>query len=69
MVCYGFKGGSGTALREVRFGGAVWTVGVFVQAHFGRRSELTIAGVRLGAAFDQDDPAERGPTHRRARGR
>ena len=59
MVCYGFKGGSGTASRLVPFGAETWTVGVFVQANFGRRSELTIAGVRLGEALRDDDPVER----------
>lgn len=47
MVCYGFKGGSGTASRLVPIGGETYTVGVFLQANFGARHELTIRGVRL----------------------
>jgi D-aminopeptidase len=52
MNCYHFKAGSGTASRVV--GGH--TVGVFVQANFGARRELVIAGVPLGEALADDDP-------------
>lgn len=48
MVCHGFKCGNGTASRRVRAGGAEYTLGVFVQANYGRRSSLTIAGVPVG---------------------
>jgi D-aminopeptidase len=48
MICYEFKGGNGTASRLVSFAGTTYTVGVFVQANFGRRNELTLAGVPLG---------------------
>ncbi len=48
MICYGFKGGSGTASRVVEVGGARFTLGAFVQANFGRAGQLTIAGVPLG---------------------
>ncbi|HZR78010.1 MAG TPA: P1 family peptidase [Chthoniobacterales bacterium] len=54
MICYEFKGGSGTASRkiEIKTGkgkpSQTFTVGVFVQANFGRRSSLTIAGVPIG---------------------
>ena len=48
MNCYGFKGGSGTASRIVPFAGDDWTVGVFLQANFGSRGELTVAGVPAG---------------------
>ena len=52
MNCYHFKGGSGTASRLVDDD----TVGVFVQANFGARRELVIAGVPLGDALADDDP-------------
>jgi L-aminopeptidase/D-esterase-like protein len=52
MNCYHFKGGSGTASRLVD----EHTVGVFVQANFGARRELVIAGVPLGEALADDDP-------------
>jgi L-aminopeptidase/D-esterase-like protein len=48
MVCYGFKGGIGTSSRRVPEGAGGYTVGVLVQANFGRRPELTIAGVPVG---------------------
>jgi len=56
MNCYDFKGGSGTASRLVELAGATYAVGVFVQANFGDRRELTIAGVPLGEALADDDP-------------
>ncbi len=48
MLCYEFKGGSGTSSRKLpeKFGG--WTVGAFVQSNFGVRYQLTIAGVPVG---------------------
>jgi L-aminopeptidase/D-esterase-like protein len=48
MVCYGFKGGIGTSSRRVGENAGGYTVGVLVQANFGRRPELTIAGVPVG---------------------
>lgn len=48
MICHGFKGGIGTASRIIdkKYGG--YTVGVLVQANYGSRSQLTIAGVPVG---------------------
>jgi L-aminopeptidase/D-esterase-like protein len=61
MICYQFKGGIGTASRQVRDGPDVWTLGVLVQANFGARPQLTVAGVPVGAAIPEnpayDDPA------------
>src|SRR6266705_189164 len=60
MICYEFKGGNGTASRVVSVavaGGGdpgaqkasrAYTVGVFLQANFGRRSQLMVAGVPVG---------------------
>ena len=48
MICYEFKCGSGTASRRVSDAAGGYTVGVFVQANHGRRSELRIAGVPVG---------------------
>ena len=56
MNCYSFKGGSGTASRVVRHGGTDYTVGALVQANFGSRHELRIAGVALGDELSDDDP-------------
>ena len=58
MNCYQFKGGSGTASRLVDHAGATYTVGVFVQANFGSRSELTLAGIALGKELSEDNPME-----------
>ncbi len=56
MNCYQFKGGSGTASRVVPYRRVRYTVGVFVQANFGARRELMIAGVPLGREFGRDNP-------------
>src|SRR5437868_11257133 len=60
MICYEFKGGNGTASRVVSVavaGGGdpgaqkasrAYTVGVFLQANFGRRPQLVIAGIPMG---------------------
>lgn len=47
-MCLGFKGGTGTASRLVKVKDSTYTVGVLVQANFGRKSNLTIAGVPVG---------------------
>ncbi|HVG18392.1 MAG TPA: P1 family peptidase [Blastocatellia bacterium] len=53
MVCYGFKGGIGTASRRLddKLGG--YTVGVLVQANFGGRRQLRVAGVPVGAEITE----------------
>jgi D-aminopeptidase len=56
MACYQFKGGSGTASRLVGYGGTTYVVGAFVQANFGSRHELTLAGVPLGELLADDNP-------------
>ena len=48
MICYGFKGGSGTASRVLTVANTAVTLGIFVQANFGLTSQLTIAGVPVG---------------------
>src|SRR5438876_869803 len=54
MICYEFKGGNGTASRKVDIKVAKdtpprsFTIGVFLQANFGRRPQLTIAGIPVG---------------------
>jgi L-aminopeptidase/D-esterase-like protein len=65
MVCYGFKGGTGTASRVVskEFGG--YTVGVLVQCNCGRRPQLIIAGVPVGKEIPDGTPyAELAPGNR-----
>ncbi len=48
MICYEFKGGTGTASRKLDAKDGGYTVGVLVQANCGRRKQLTIAGVPVG---------------------
>jgi L-aminopeptidase/D-esterase-like protein len=47
MICYGFKGGTGTSSRHIASNG--YTVGALVQANHGAQHLLTIAGVPVGA--------------------
>ena len=57
MICYEFKGGTGTASRQIEMKAGkdtpskTFTVGVFVQANCGRRAQLTIAGIPVGKAI------------------
>jgi len=53
MICYGFKGGIGTSSRKVDQNAGGYTVGVLVQANFGRRNQLRIAGVPVGTEITE----------------
>jgi D-aminopeptidase len=48
MVCYEFKGGIGTSSRVLAQDAGGYTVGVLVQANFGLRHQLRIAGLPVG---------------------
>ena len=48
MICHDFKGGIGTASRVVEASLGGWTVGVLVQANYGRREWLRVDGVPVG---------------------
>ena len=48
MICYEFKGGTGTASRTVEIGGKHYTVGALVQANHGLRPWLTVLGQPVG---------------------
>jgi D-aminopeptidase len=50
MMCFQFKGGTGTASRR----STDFTVGVLVQANFGQRHQLVIAGVPVGKEIPKD---------------
>ena len=56
MNCYQFKGGNGTASRTVPYRSTTYTVGVFLQANFGARWELTLGGLPLGELLTEDNP-------------
>jgi D-aminopeptidase len=51
MVCHEFKGGIGTASRVTDADSGGFTVGVLVQANYGRRDWLRIDGVPVGEAI------------------
>ena len=48
MIVHGFKGGTGTSSRIVTIREAAYTLGVLVQANYGSRDQLTVAGVPVG---------------------
>lgn len=60
MLCYEFKGGTGTSSRKLpeKLGG--WTVGVLAQCNFGRRYQLTIAGAPMGKHLSNHAPITNG---------
>lgn len=59
MICYGFKGGIGTASRVLSGDEGGYTVGVLVQCNCGRRLQLQIAGVPVGKEISQGIPYSR----------
>ncbi|MEX0717907.1 MAG: P1 family peptidase [Planctomycetaceae bacterium] len=48
MICYDFKGGIGTSSRVLAEEEGGYTVGVLVQANYGSRPDLRVAGVPVG---------------------
>ena len=48
MICHGWKGGIGTSSRVFKVKGKRYTLGVLVQANYGSRKDLRIAGVPVG---------------------
>ena len=54
MHCYDFKGGIGTASRRLPATAGGYTVGVLVQANFGRRQHLLVAGAPVGKELSCD---------------
>jgi len=53
MICFGFKGGIGTASRKLDDKAGGYTLGVLVQCNCGRRSQLQIAGVPVGLEIEK----------------
>jgi D-aminopeptidase len=51
MICYGWKGGIGTASRTTGSGAGSDVVGVLVLANFGRPDDLRIDGVPVGESL------------------
>lgn len=55
MICHGFKGGIGTSSRVVEEVHGGWTVGVLVQANYGRRVLLHVDGVPVGREIPHEE--------------
>lgn len=55
MICHEFKGGIGTSSRVVESRSGRHTVGVLVQANYGRRGDLRVDGVPVGRAIGLDE--------------
>ncbi len=54
MICHEFKGGIGTSSRIVQVPSGAYTVGVLVQANYGRRGDLRIDGLPAGRLIGPD---------------
>jgi D-aminopeptidase len=67
MVCHEFKGGIGTASRVVPTDRGGHTVGVLVQANYGKRAWLRVDGVPVGAEIGVEEvPSPYGEARRAA---
>jgi D-aminopeptidase len=55
MICHEFKGGIGTSSRVAESRAGTHTVGVLVQANYGSRRDLTVAGVPVGRLIGTDE--------------
>lgn len=60
MQAYGFKGGIGTASRQIALDDKTYTLGVLVQANHGQKKNLRIAGVSVGQILMQGDKQSEG---------
>jgi D-aminopeptidase len=60
MVCYGFKGGIGTASRRLPEPLAAYALGALVQANHGVREELRVDGVPVGEEITDLRPEPEG---------
>jgi D-aminopeptidase len=58
MICFEFKGGIGSASRKLDAKAGGYTLGVLVQCNCGRRTQLRMAGVPVGAEIEKQSPRE-----------
>ena len=56
MICYEFKGGTGTSSRRLPDRSGGYIVAALVQANFGLRHQLTVAGVPVGQFLTEGAP-------------
>lgn len=65
MICHEFKGGVGTASRKLEGEKGGYTIGILVQANYGNRHNLTVAGIPVGREIADLKPIfrshDRGP--------
>ncbi|MSU23208.1 MAG: S58 family peptidase [Opitutus sp.] len=61
MIAHGFKGGIGTSSRVLPLEEGGYTLGVLVQANYGRRGNLHIAGVPVGRELSDLTPTKGAP--------
>jgi len=54
MICYEFKGGTGTSSRRLELDGDEFHIGALVQANHGSRPWFTVLGRRVGEAMMED---------------
>ena len=54
MICHEFKGGIGTASKQITIAGERFTVGGIVQANYGNRKDLRINGFPIGSKISYD---------------
>ena len=52
-VCFGLKGGIGSASRQFPLGGKTYTVGALVQSNFGSTKNLMICGEMVGRELEK----------------
>jgi D-aminopeptidase len=62
MICHEFKGGIGTSSRVLSAAQGGWTVGALVQANYGMRQELRVAGYPVGGVLGDVHSPYRGST-------
>lgn len=53
-ICFGFKGGIGSASRQFTIGEKTYTLGVLVQSNFGSTCDLTVNGFPLGQKIESE---------------
>ncbi|MDO5410344.1 MAG: P1 family peptidase [Lachnospiraceae bacterium] len=58
-ICYGLKGGIGSASRQLEIGGKIFHIGVLVQSNFGKMEDLIINGREIGTAIKKLIAAEK----------
>ena len=54
MICYEFKGGTGTSSRIIDLHGEEYVIGTLVQANHGLRPWLTVLGQQVGKDMQED---------------